>query len=233
MDSDDIIFFHNPAIEAIAESVLEFNIEADDLIDVKRMPPSVVNVNTFLGHLRSIKAQIDADNLAGNTYKRDRDNHIEGTKPAYMLNGSLKRYKLGVCCLHAIHNYLSNAEGQVDGSSLTTVSQQIMDHASRNPPRTLGNGGSKLWTATFSSRSARTQMFIGLIVEFMRNDPDYVADPDDDSDDDDGPRVANSGLNLSDDEDQDDETSEQGEESSVQSSGKLSAKPVGKSGASA
>jgi len=168
--SNDVITINNASLKAVKDSLVEFNLQADDAIDVKRLPKEIINLNTFLDHLRGIKGQIEADNLAGNSYQRDRQGHIEGTRPSYMLDGSLKRYKLGVCCLHAISTW---------SDSSTTVIGPLRDHidscfghASSNPPEGLGTGGAKLWTSTFSPTAPRTKVFLGLIMGFMTKAPD-------------------------------------------------------------
>jgi hypothetical protein len=163
------------AREAVRNSVAEFNLEADNLIDVKRLPTTVTDLDSFIGHLRTIKQAIEADNLAGNTYERDRNNHIEGKKPSYMLDGSLKRYKLGVCCLHAIHAWGQEGGNLAYIGTLSEHVDEISEYASRNPPRTLGQGGTKMWNATFSGGLPRTKNFLALILRWMTQDANLPA----------------------------------------------------------
>jgi len=159
------------SVKAVTDSLVEFNLQADDAIDVKRLPREVINLKTFLDHLRGIKRTIEADNLAGNSYTRDRQGHIEGNRPSYMLDGSLKQYKLGVCCLHGIGAWRA-ANSQFSGS-LTAHVDAVVLHATSNAPTGLGQGGTKLWNSTFSAAASRTKMFLALILGFMVQTPDH------------------------------------------------------------
>jgi len=167
MDATGNITLNAVAVQAVKDSLLEFNIQADDAVDIKRLPPLVTDLVTFLEHLRGIKAMIEADNLAGNTITRDKNNQIEGKAPVYMLDGSLKRYKLAVCCLHAISAWRDGAVGAAFTGSLSQHAAAVLAHASMNPPANLGQGGGKLWNATFANTASRTKMFLAAILRFM------------------------------------------------------------------
>jgi len=84
-----------------------------------------------------------------------------------MLNGSLKRYKLAVCCLHAISAWRDGPVGAAFTGSLSEHAAAVHAHASMNPPANLGQGGGKLWNATFANTASRTKMFLGAILRFM------------------------------------------------------------------
>jgi len=170
--SADQVTLNASSVKAVSDSLVEFNLQADETIDVKRLPTDIVNLTTFLDHLRKIKAAIEADNLAGNTYRRDREGHIEGNRPSYMLDGSLKRYKLGVCCLHAIGNCLADRTTAITTGTINTYVNLVFTHASGHPPGGLGTGGARLWSATFSAAAPRTKIFLALILGFMTEAPD-------------------------------------------------------------
>jgi hypothetical protein len=86
-----------------------------------------------------------------------------------MLDGSLKLYKLSVCCLHAITAW-HTARGITTGTIQALVNS-ICDHASRNTPPELGQGGGKLWSATFGGGVSRTKSILALILNYATAPP--------------------------------------------------------------
>jgi hypothetical protein len=162
--SPDNISLSDDALILIKENLVHFNISADEMIDIKRMPPDITDLDSLFRHLRSIKSMIEADNQLGNVYERNRDGHIQGKKPVYMSDGSLKRYKLAICCLHALSNW-SDVNREFRGSISEHVAT-IGRHASAHSPPGLAAGALKLWTVTFTEMTPRTKSMLAMILKF-------------------------------------------------------------------
>lgn len=78
-------------INKINTAKADFIIAPDELVDVKRLPTAVVDLDTFLAHMTSIKAKLNA-----------RDEKIKMSEWDVAKSGQLKMYKLSICCIHAL-----------------------------------------------------------------------------------------------------------------------------------
>lgn len=91
-----------------------------------------------------------------------------------MLDGRLKRYKIGVVALHAINNWMVVPGNMPYTGAMQACINAVVTHAATNIPAGLGNGAGKLWQSTFQGQTARTKSFVGMILTFLTEDPNAV-----------------------------------------------------------
>lgn len=149
-------------IATLGAAAEEFQLGPDEWIDVKRLPKTVKNFPDLLAYLRTIQTE-----LARAT---------DETKSS----GRLRQYKLFVCCIHALHNYLLTVPAY--GIQLSVFVTAVMEHAKANVPVSLSDKGKKLWTATFQSSSGRTRSCMMVLIKFMheQSTPHLDSDGEDD-----------------------------------------------------
>jgi len=162
--------FKDEIKELLAEAVADFNLAPDPWADVARLPSSVKNLTTLVSHLGTIKEQIS---------KRDSKTKNEDWEVAK--SGDLRKYKLFVCCIHALNGYIKD-EPTYD-VDLTTFISAVMQHAASKPPAQLETGATKLWNATFVGKSARTISVMKALLYFVSEEagPPPSGDAEDDA----------------------------------------------------
>jgi hypothetical protein len=136
-------------VEGLDAALVEFNLAPDANVDVLRTPASVTSFDTYIAFLRQIKEELS--------------DPTEATKTS----GRMRYYKLGVCCLHALHGYGVSRDYDWSAMSIQQVVDQAMVHGRTNKPPGLSTSGALLWDRTFDGALARPSAMMKLIVFFI------------------------------------------------------------------
>jgi len=149
------------AMQKLAAAVEEFQLAPDALIDVKRLPSSVVDFQTLVDYLLAIKKKI-SDRPAGTD-----NQNWEVAK-----SGELKLYKLFACGMHAVNGYLTQDPAPNLGKDIQAVGNDVFAYGGTNAPDGLSSSGVTLWKATFDSPAPRTHTCLRTILFMLRHHVD-------------------------------------------------------------
>jgi hypothetical protein len=149
--------FNQAVKAALAEAVLQFNLAPDLFVDVGRLPTSVTNIATLVAHLEDIKLKL-----------AKKDNKTKNDEWDVAQSGELRLYKLYVCCIHALSNYLV-ATAVLDTNVTPNVfATTVCTHARTNVPGELAGKAKILWEKTFATEAGRTVKVMVSLVYFCR-----------------------------------------------------------------
>jgi hypothetical protein len=143
--------FTGDVISQLEDAAEEFSLAPDEWIDVKRLPAGVVDLPSLINHLRAIQNQLGS-----------RPSDVKTADWDVAKSGSLRLYKLAVCCITGLVSY-------IDASPIWNVSIKVfvaacMMHAKANAPGNLAAKGKTLWTKTFEDGSPRTVSVMTALV---------------------------------------------------------------------
>jgi hypothetical protein len=148
----------------LVDAAAEFALVADPNVDVARLPASVVNLETLIAYLRSIKADMEREN--GSREASDADTK----QPAYKTTGKLKQYKQFACAISAANMFLSGG-ATTTGHTRSELSTLIFNHGRDNPPAGLSDNGTTMWKANFDVNNSRSENCLLLLVSFITEVP--------------------------------------------------------------
>jgi hypothetical protein len=142
------------AISYLTDVAKDFNLGPDASIDITRLPTNVVDLESLIAFLRSVK-----DMLA----KRDNKTKTEDWDVAKQ--GTLKQYKVFVCCIHTLLHYLGT--NPVFDTTISQFAEAAVAVAPAAKPLTMSSGGQKMWDNTIGVNFPRSVMCMKLLVYFM------------------------------------------------------------------
>lgn len=145
--------FSAATIGLLQDAKDEFVLAPDLYVDVARLPPGVTTLPLLISHLRAIKEKM-----------KSRPNGIKTADWDVAKSGELRQYKLYVCCIHSLCDYVS---GSPDYSmSVAPFVANSLVHAKGNVPTGLSKGGKELWENTFGPDGTRTVAVMTSLVFF-------------------------------------------------------------------
>jgi len=151
------------AMQKLAAAVEEFQLAPDALIDVKRLPPTVVNFQSLVDYLLTIKRKIS-----------DRPANTDNQSWEVAKRGELKLYKLFACGMHAVSGYLTQNPVPNLAKDIQAVGNDVFVYGGTHAPDGLSASGVKLWKATFDSPAPRTHTCIRTVLFMLKH---HVAAP--------------------------------------------------------
>lgn len=146
-----------PTVAKLYDAKEEFALAPDEYIDVGRLPPVVVGLDSLITYLRSVKAKLSA-----------RDNKVKTEDWEVAKSGELKLYKLFTCCIHGLHYYISSSPDE--SISLTDYTKAVISAALAHAPSGLSASGTTLWQKTFDQTYPRTQAVMRTLIVFCKED---------------------------------------------------------------
>jgi hypothetical protein len=153
----DVNKISESAMKKLEAATEEFTLVPDAMLDVKRLPVGMKTFDDLVRHITALRTKIS---------QRDSNKKITDTDVAQ--NGELKQYKMFVCSIHGVQNFLKAKKDL--GKPLSNVVDDIMAHSKDNPPGGLSGGGTKLWKSSYDSRPPRMMNCIRLVVMLLATD---------------------------------------------------------------
>jgi hypothetical protein len=130
---------------------LAYRITSDNYTDVKRIPAEVNTLVKLREHIDTLHAAIAA-----------------GKKEDLQKNGTLRSYKVIVCCVHmlAVATAADNAWVVThENHSLNQIAEETMAYAAANPPADIGRDASTLWKKTCDDTNLRVKNLLIAILQ--------------------------------------------------------------------
>jgi hypothetical protein len=145
------------AIKKLEAAAEEFTLVPDAMIDVKRLPLGMTTFDDLVRHITALRGKIS-----------QRDSNQKITDSDIAKSGELKQYKMFVCSIHGVKNFVKAKKDL--GKPLSNVVDDIMAHSKDNPPGGLSEGGTKLWKSSYDARPPRMMTCIRLVVMLLATD---------------------------------------------------------------
>jgi len=137
--------------EHLDAAAREFNLGPDDMADVKRLDPKIASFGDLITKVRAWK-----DVLSRNAEAAKKD-------------GTLRSYKNFVLAIHALQR---RGVDQMDFTqTLGDVAQKVVSAAQGAAPDDLGEGGRKLWNASFGGSAVRVKTCVLTILMLAAQTP--------------------------------------------------------------
>jgi hypothetical protein len=140
-----------PLAAWVAETNVAYRITSDNFTDVKRIPAAVTSLAELRLHIDTMHTAI-----------------ANGEKEALQKAGTLRSYKVIVCCVHMLAVQLAAVGGWVAanaGRSLNAIAIGTMTYARGNAPADLGRDAAKLWAATCDATNLRVKHMLIAILQ--------------------------------------------------------------------
>lgn len=135
----------------VTQTNAAYCITSDNYTDVKRIPATVTTLPLLREWIDTLHAAIAA-----------------GEKEEMQKNGTLRSYKVTVCCVHMMAVTMDVTTGwwtDHANHSLGSLAKKIMAQALENEPDDLGANAKKLWKATCNSDNTRVKNMLVAILQ--------------------------------------------------------------------
>jgi len=153
-------FFTDAVKATLSDAVLKFNLAPDLFVDIGRLPPKVTDFATLVAFLGEIQDLLSK-----------KDNKTKNEDWEVAKDGRLRLYKLYVCCIHALHAYVTTATPPSYAVTPRAMATNTCNHARSNVPEDLGGKAKILWEKTFASGNPRTVKVMLSVIYFLRPSP--------------------------------------------------------------
>jgi hypothetical protein len=137
----------------LKDAVDQFTLAPDQFIDVGRLPATVVDLPTLVQYLKTVQ-----DRLA------NRPNDVKNSDWDVAKTGALRLYKLYVCCIHALHSYVSQGTPPNYNVSPADFASGAIAHGRGQIPQGMSTDGSKMWAKTFEGGQPRTFAVMSSLI---------------------------------------------------------------------
>jgi hypothetical protein len=135
----------------VRQTNVAYQITSDNYTDVKRIPRTVTTLEKLREHIDELHAKIGS-----------------GEKEELQKAGTLRSYKVIVCCIHMLAIFMTGGAAWVTahaGHSLKNIATLTMTHARTNVPADIGRDAAKLWNASCDATNLRIQNMLIAILQ--------------------------------------------------------------------
>lgn len=142
-------------LDALRLATDEFALAPDEFIDVRRLPPGVVNLTSLVDYLRTIRTAL-----------QNRDTKTKLADSDVAKSGQLRTYKMYVCAIYALSDFL---DGQPDYTlAPAKFAETVILHGRANEPPGLAKNGKVLWEKSFADGNPRMISVVKSLLFFAK-----------------------------------------------------------------